>query len=266
MGRKVMAGFAIAAVAGLAQTRPPSRFGLTPVPPARVMRGPIDHGFGNVVFPGTGNPARIPSQLIQNSFPYRLGATVGGRGGNFIGGPVGGRLHHGRPAGIVPYAVPVFVGGYGYGYGYGYGSGYEQQQPVNISIVNTPTDQPSVIINQNYVPDRVNPVMREVPDGAGSDLQIRQAPIPSNPEGVRSSRPLSFGNAVGVQDEKATIYLIAFKDGTVFSSYAYWLDGETIHYITTRYDHKQASVDTVDAPLSEQLNRERDVEFQLKKR
>ena len=162
---------------------------------------------------------------------------------------------------MVPYAYPVYIGGYGYAYG------EPPQQPVTY-VVQQPAPSPAVIINQNYAPDRVNPVMREVPENTGSGLQIRQAPIPSNPEGVRSNKPLVFNAspAPGVQDEKATIYLIALKDGTVYSSYAYWLDGDIVHYITTRYDHKQAAVDAVDAPLSEQLNRERDVEFRLKKK
>lgn len=214
--------------------------------------GPVGQGFGSVVFPGTGLPqssGHIPnlSSTIRGVYPG--GPQHGGVGA----GP--GRPHS-RPTSIVV-PVPVYVGGYGYGYGGGYYDQQQQPQP-NITVVNAPPQVPSVIINQGYVPDRAQPVMH---DYTGSnELNSYQAPVPSHPEPVRSA-PARNDN-----DDSPTVYLIALKDGTVYSAYAYWLEGDTLHYITTKHSHNKASLTLVDEPLSLQLNRERSVEFKLKGR
>ncbi len=196
--------------------------------------GPVGHGFGNVVFPG------------GTSFPQQLGATV--RGGAIPG-------YHGMAArrSLVPVAVPFYVGGYGYGYG----------SSPNVTIINQPPTNPSVIINQNYVAEGAKPVMHDytnenLPQAAEETMRSYQAPIPSVPE------PPKRGGISGKASDKPTIYLIAFKDGTIYPAYAFWVEGETLHYITTKYSHNRADVELVDATLSEQLNRERSVEFEIK--
>ncbi len=211
--------------------------------------GPVGQGFGNVVFPGTGIPPIQPGH-VQN-----LGAFVRG----VYPGQPGGRPHHrgSQPAIAVP--VPVFVGGYGYGYGE-YAPPQPQQIP-NITVVNTPQAAPNVVINQNYVPDRAQPVMRDYPEG-GTDLGVYEAPAPSHPAPAKPrSEPAA---ASGVDDDSPTIYLIALRDGTVYPAYAYWLEADTLHYITTKHSHNKASLGLFDEPLSLQLNRERRVAFKLK--
>ena len=217
--------------------------------------GPIGHGFGNVVFPGTGIPrAGLPSGAghVQN-----LGATIRG-----VYPP--GAQYGGRPAGrsvVVP--VPVYVGGYGYGYGYG---GYAPQEPQlqpNITVVNAPQPAPSVIINQSYTPERAQPVMRDYSTGS-NELGSYQAPVPANPEPARPAPAPAA--AASPDDDSPTIYLIALKDGTVYPAYAYWLEADTLHYITTKHSHNKATLALVDEPLSLQLNRERRIEFKLKSR
>jgi hypothetical protein len=201
--------------------------------------GPVGHGFGNVVFPGTGIPRTGPS------FPQQLGATV--RGG-FIPG-----FHDARPVQpVVPVAVPVFVGGYGYGYA------PAPQPPPNITIYNQPPVSPSVIINQHYAPDRPNPVMRDysrepLPERPEETFRSYQAPIPSNPEPPKRA----------AISDKPTIYLIAFKDGTIYPALAFWMEANTLHYITKKHDHNQATLDLIDTSLSRQLNQERGIEFQI---
>ena len=59
------------------------------------------------------------------------------------------------------------------------------------------------------------------------------------------------------------IYLIAFTDHTIRAAAAYWVDGSTLHYVTLEREEKQAPLDTVDRAFSQQLNRERQVPFQL---
>jgi hypothetical protein len=209
------------------------------------------HGFGNVVFPATGIPN--PIYPHPTTFAQRFGATISGYPGYLLGG--GPRYGRSRAA-LVPYAVPALVDGYGFG---GYGYGYGEPAP-NVTIVNAP-QPPPVIINQNYTPDRANPVVRDytnenLPEPTG--LQTYQAPIPNNPEGARTGT-----GTRSIDPDKPTVYLIAFRDGNVYSAYAWWVEGATLHYVTTRYSHNRASVELIDSDLSQQLNVERGVEFKI---
>ncbi|MBK5292904.1 MAG: hypothetical protein JJE04_14690 [Acidobacteriia bacterium] len=244
---KVLVAMLAVGSVGLAQFRvgPGSAAGVS-VPTRGFGAGPVGHGFGNVVFPG------------GTSFPQQLGATV--RGGAIPGyHGVAGRGHQ------VPVAVPVFVGGYGYGYG------YAPPSP-GVTIINQPPASPSVIINQNYVSEGARPVMRDYTsenlprsgqDQPGEEtMRSYQAPIPSVPEPPK--RADASPRAAEKASDKPTIYLIAFKDGAIYPAYAFWVEGDTLHYITNKYSHNRANVDLVDAPLSEQLNRERSVEFEVK--
>ncbi|MDX2153160.1 MAG: hypothetical protein SFV54_20620 [Bryobacteraceae bacterium] len=203
------------------------------------------HGFGNVVFPGGVRPATSNVWGYTGGFAAALGATVGGWP-PYTGAPVpSGHRGYGN---VVTY--PVFVGGYGYNYPV-------TQQP-NVIVVAPPQgymypppqqQQPQVVINQHYTPDTARPVMREysAPSGAPAN---DPAPAPSPTAGA-------------VADEPATIYLIAFRNGQIQAAYAYWLDGQTLHYVTTKGSHNRATVDLIDRELSERLNRERKVEFSL---
>jgi hypothetical protein len=59
------------------------------------------------------------------------------------------------------------------------------------------------------------------------------------------------------------VYLIAFNDHVIRAALAYWVDGETLHYITLRREERLAPLATVDRDFSSQLNRERRVSFLL---
>ena len=58
-------------------------------------------------------------------------------------------------------------------------------------------------------------------------------------------------------------YLLAFKDHTIYSAVAYWVDGDTLHYFTTGNTHNQASLSLIDRELTERLNRELGIDFKL---
>ena len=58
-------------------------------------------------------------------------------------------------------------------------------------------------------------------------------------------------------------YLIAFKDHTIYSAVAYWVDGDTLHYFTSANTHNQASVSLVDRDLTERLNKESGIDLKL---
>ena len=202
---------------------------------------PPAFGFGRVIFPGTGHPpgVRNPLSITDPTFPTRLSATVGGFGTRLDGH---GYRRFRQPL-VVPYAVPVYVGGYpdsgGYpDYGY-------QEQPAMM-----PQQQaPQVIINQNFIPQRAEPVTREYSEDSSGGLHVYEAP---------GRQPVETA-----EEENINYYLIAFKDHSIYSAFAYWVEGDTLNYITVQGSKNSASLDLVDREFSQQINKERKVEFGL---
>jgi hypothetical protein len=58
-------------------------------------------------------------------------------------------------------------------------------------------------------------------------------------------------------------YLIAFKDSAVRVADQYWVNGETLYYLTTDHQRMTAPVNSVDRALSKRLNSEQNVAFYL---
>lgn len=203
-------------------------------------------GFGNVIWPG-GTPSThrtLPPFSITNpGFAAGLGGAVSGRGPYSYGGRRGG--HTGRtPYVYVPYAYPVYGGMDPYGY-------QQQQQPVTVIY---PPPQPPVVLNQNFGAT-ATPVMQEFPPSQGNDvtdIKVYQAPSRTDQE---------MANSVPT----AQYYLIAFKDNSIYSAVAYWIDGDTLHYFTSGNNHNQVSMSLIDRELTERLNRERKVDVKLPK-
>ncbi|MBM3794061.1 MAG: hypothetical protein FJW31_08320 [Acidobacteria bacterium] len=209
--------------------------------------GPVGHGFGNVVFPGTGIPNPVPGHVTA------LGAAVRGV---YPGGNGRGFYRPQQPAIAYPIALPVPVYTDAYDY-----TGFAPQMPVVAPQYYPPPQPPqqqqsTVIINQHYTPERAQPVVREY---SASELGSYQAPVPDHP----APPPSAAAPPVKIDADSPTVYLIALKDGTVYSAYAYWVEGDTLHYITTKHSHNRATVTLVDSELSNQLNRQRKVEFKL---
>jgi hypothetical protein len=190
---------------------------------------------GRVIFPGAG---QLPTgSITDTSFASRLGATVSGLND-------GRQFRRFRGPLLVPYAYPVYLGGYSDYNGY---PSYGQDQP-NITIINPPQQTPQVIINQNFIPDRATPVMHEYTEDS-SGVHVYEAP--------------SRNPAENAPDETTDYYLIAFKDHSIYSAFAYWVEGDTLHYVTPQRVHNQASVTLVDRELTEKLNRERNLQVKL---
>ena len=142
-----------------------------------------------------------------------------------------------RPATVI-YGYSLYVGGYGdYGYDNGYvDPGYQG------GYATDPGPGPQVIVNPNYAPERANPVMRDY-TGESSGVQVYDAP---------GREPMDNS-----ADEGTDYYLIAFKDHSIYSAFAYWVDGDTLHYVTPQRAHNQVSLALVDRELTEKLNRGR---------
>ncbi len=212
-------------------------------------------GFGSVLYPGVGHApqVRLPGNITDPSFASRLGASV--RGFPPYTGVARGVAHpsHSRQV-IVP--VPIIIGGgyYPYDAQQPVGYGYDQQAPVQ-----QPATPPVVIINQSYRPETAHPAMYDYSDSAPMrryDAPVHPMPDPNDvtPE----QRPVKR-----TEDDKATIYLIAFKDHTILPALAYWIEGDTLNYITQQGTPNRISLTLVDRDFSLQLNRERQVDFNL---
>jgi hypothetical protein len=201
------------------------------------------HGFGNVVFPGTGSPPPI-GPIPTSGFAYSLGGIVSGFR-PYTGEPVGryrGRLHR---FAYVPVAYPVYVGGYY--------PDYPPQPPAQVTIVNQAAPPPQIIINNQVPPQEpAKPVVREYgPDSwKGSAVSVYEAPVSQAAEG----RPI---------ETAATVYLIAFRDGVIYPAIAMWVEEDTLHYITKDGKPNKASMALVDREFSRKLNHERGLEIPL---
>jgi hypothetical protein len=65
------------------------------------------------------------------------------------------------------------------------------------------------------------------------------------------------------EDTQTSRYLLAFKDHSIYSVVAYWVDGDTIHYFTSGNNHKQAPLSSIDRVLTDRLNTESGSDFKL---
>jgi len=170
---------------------------------------------------------------------FNLGFCFGGWGGWGFG--FGG---FGWGWGMNWWGHGLFVNGgffnhYGYGYGYGpeyYDSAYAgyYNSPVAVVYPQQEQAQPTTTV---YV-ERAHPMMHEY-DQYGQEIRPQASP---------ASSPL---------------YLIAFKDHSIQAAASYRVDGRTLHYVTLQHEEKQASLDALDRDFTQQLNRERGVQFSL---
>jgi hypothetical protein len=208
----------------------------------RAPQNPNISGFGNVVFPGTGGlPGPTSFSITNPGFARGLQNTVSGRV------PYGAGVPQDRRRGYVyvPYVLPAYTGGWDM-----YQQPY-QQQP-NVTVI-YPQQQAPVVINQTFA-GGAQPLVQDAgqqPAGDSGTLQVYQAPVRSQEE----------VNAAAAQT--ASYYLIAFKDHSIYSAVAYWIDGETLHYFTHGNTHNQVSMSLVDKELTAQLNKERKVDVRI---
>jgi hypothetical protein len=181
-------------------------------------------GFGRIIYPGTGAPAAVRSQTGSAVFTATQPPAV----------------NHGvhSAPGIVPY--PVFYGGGYYNY---------DAPPAQMAGYPQPGDQmqasPVVIINQYFRPETANPILND----------YTNVPLPEAAASRTAEAP--------PQDTQPIMFLIAMKDHTIYPALAYWVEGDTLNYITTQGTKNSASLDAVDRAFSQQLNRERKVDFGL---
>jgi len=194
--------------------------------------------FGGGAFGGGG---------FSNRFGFNNGFGSGGFCG--VGGFRGGFNRFGLNNGF-GFNSGFGCGGVGLGYfgfgGWGWGGwDYPYDEGYASPTHYAPAQQSSPGVNIIYATPpataytaRANPVIHEYDYG-------QQAQQPS---GAASS----------------PIYLIAFQnDHAIRAAASYWVDGQTLHYVTQQHEEKLAPLGSIDRALTLQLNRERGVAFQL---
>jgi len=206
-------------------------------------------GFGSVLHPGTGHPPGAFVPLPPPLFAGRLARDVAGR--QVTPGAMRDAHRGGHNQGvIVPY--PVYTN-----YGYDPSMYANPAQPE--TQAQYPNQVPSVVINQNFIPDRAAPVVREYGGDSQSSSGMRMYEYNSHPYDNVEPRPARRTAA----DDQPTLILIAFTDHTIVSALGYWMEGGTLHYVSAEHSLNQASLDLIDRKLSQRLNDERGVEFKL---
>jgi hypothetical protein len=185
-------------------------------------------GFGNVLHPGTGGSVIGYGPGAGNRANRPRQGHGGGSSAGYGGGYSGG--------------FPIYIGGaYVPAYSSGYAQDYSSQTQLNPQQQYAPA--PPVVINQYFGPA-----------------------APAEP--VTSFYQPSAGRPSAAQDEISTPeqgrnYLLAFKDHSVYSALAYWVEDKTLHYVTPQNTHNQASLDLVDVEFTKQLNQDRAVPFSI---
>jgi hypothetical protein len=187
-------------------------------------------GMGGGVYRGGGG-----GSVFRGGIGSGIGRFGGSRG--YYGGYYGGTYS------------PYFYSGYGLGYGYGYGywPGYADYGYSSYPAYSYPVYQPSPNVTVVYPP----------PAPAPATVYVERTGRERDEYGQAIHRPMS------APDSDPPIYLIAFRDRSIFAAVAYWAEGGTLHYVTQEHEQKQAPLSTLDRNLSDKLNRERGVAFSL---
>jgi hypothetical protein len=97
------------------------------------------------------------------------------------------------------------------------------------------------------------------PNGEGP----AEAPTDSNFHYYQTPVNTNAGEGTAAPTPDPSYYLIAFKDHTIYPAVAYYTDGDTLHYFTSGNVHNQVSLSLVDRQLTEQLNRQHNMEVRL---
>jgi len=217
----------------------------------------ITRNFGSAVFPGGvqtqpvfggAPPVNLrPGVGFANKVPVSVGVGQHQGGQHQVNQhqnlrrPVGNGYGNGSVTPYV-YAYPVFIGG-------GYDNSYAPQEPA-------PSQQPNVTVVFPPQQQRANPVMVQPAPDSEYNTMVQRPPAPIFDTRLRE-------NAAEPEPADANRYLLAFKDHTIYSAVAYWVDGDTLHYFTSGNTHNQVSMSLIDRELTERLNRELGIDFKV---
>jgi hypothetical protein len=171
-----------------------------------------------------GSAPRLGGPFAGQNFRRQPSVPAAGRSGTVI--------TYGYP---VVYAYPVYVGGY----------------LDNAFPAEPPPEQPP----SSTMIDLSQPAPAVVEDFSSDDAQDPTTPTAAAADSQPVEEPAST--------HEPSHYLIAFKDHTIYSAVAYWVDGDTLHYFTSGNTHNQVSLSLIDRDLTERLNKESGLEVKL---
>jgi len=204
----------------------------------------VQRTVGSVVYPAGGLPQigvpgiRLNGAVTSNNGSnFNNGFGFNNGWGNGWGKSSAGRRNNGvNNGGVVttfayPVAVPVPV--------YGGDPYYDP----SAAAAAAPPQQPNVIVIYPPAPSSAQPAMMLPP----------QQPLETGPQPTATSDT----------GDTATHYLIAFKDHSIYSAVAYWVEGDTLHYFTSGNTHNQVSLSLVDRELTKQLNEQAGLQMNL---
>lgn len=212
----------------------PSGFGRILFPGGVTTSAAGGGGFGRSIYPGATAP---PTAAPVNSNPGI--AFVGGLPA-FPSQPQQPQPNYrNRNAGIV--AVPMYYytgfNAFDPNWNWGYGE-RTTTQPAR------PGDPPVVIVNQYFTGDQ------------NSNRTASEAPVA---RAIARPEP----QLTPTNQDKDIIFMIAMKDHTIYAANAYWVEDNTLNYVTIQGAQNSVSLDLVDRDLSQRLNRDRRVAFGL---
>jgi hypothetical protein len=166
-----------------------------------------------------------------------------------------GRLGPRRGTSVLPYAYSVYVPSY---FDTLADQGY--YPPVAVPPPPPAAGNPPVIINQYFGAPDPNQGFAPgfVPGDPNGNPAYRSGP-PEPPPATGASSPQP-GDPIGPAQN---YYLIAYKDHSVYPALAYWVEDNTLNYVTTQNTHNQASLNLIDIELTKTLNQARSVPFSI---
>ncbi len=182
----------------------------------------------------------------------------------FSGGAVGGYRYYGGHyyGGYRPYygsslylgfGYPYYGYGYypyGYAYPYSYGYGYDPSA-YDGGYASRPPPQQDYGYQQGYPPQPQGQVQGGPPPQQQPQYQ-QQNPPPAQ------TQPQSANDG-----NQPQFYLIAFSDHSIQAASAYKVEGDQLYWQDRENKEHHAPLSRIDVPFSQQINRDRNVDFQI---
>ena len=198
---------------------------------------------------------------IRGGGVFRGGGVIRGGGGVIGGGGFRGGVYRGGTRIVTGsrfyggYGRNAFYGstlGFGIGYGLGYYGGYYGYPYYSYPY---------------YSPYYYDPYYYGYPSyySYPSYGYVSYPPAPP-PAPAPARAPAVINQTIGTGGsfyKTPDFYLIAFNDHTIRAALSYTVDGDEIRYTTREHEEKTAPLASVDRRFSEQINRDRRVEFKL---
>lgn len=185
-------------------------------------------------------------------------------GGSFGGGFRGGEFRGGFGRGFYGGYGRGFYGGYPWGWGlgwgwgglwdypwdwgwdYGYPYGYPAYPSYGYAYPSYEYSYPAQPVVTTYAPD------------GSATYQPSQ---PAKP--VVINQYFNKNENAPPAQRQDVYFSIALHDGTVYTALAYWVQDGSLHFVDTQGNRHRVAITDVDEPKSENLNRQRGVDFGL---